>query len=249
MLNNVRVVLVGTSHSGNIGSAARAMKTMGISQLVLVTPDAEIDGKSVALAAGASDVLANVIIVDTLEEAIAPCELVIGTSARSRTLEWPLMSARQAGERVVKEGGQGQVAMVFGRERTGLTNDELKHCHYHVNVATNPDYSSLNLAMAVQILCYEVRMAYLDSPEPEMRAYPENQDMENFYSHFERVLHQIGFIVPKHPGKVMDKLRRMFNRIRMEQNELNTMRGILSAIERTARGETIQENDKVSKLD
>ncbi|CAG9296083.1 tRNA (cytosine(32)/uridine(32)-2'-O)-methyltransferase TrmJ [Celerinatantimonas diazotrophica] len=241
MLDNVRVVMVGTSHSGNIGSAARAMKTMGFSQLVLVAPGTEIDGKSTALAAGASDVLANVQIFDTLEEAIAPCELVIGTSARSRTLELPLLNARQSAQRVVQEGQHAQVAMVFGRERTGLTNDELKHCHFHVNVATNPEYSSLNLAMAVQILCYEVRMAHLDNKMPSMPEvdYPQSQDVENFYTHLEKTLFQIGFIVPNHPGKVMDKLRRMFNRIRMEQNELNTMRGILSAMERTARGETI----------
>ncbi|MFM2478406.1 tRNA (cytosine(32)/uridine(32)-2'-O)-methyltransferase TrmJ [Celerinatantimonas sp. MCCC 1A17872] len=241
MLDNVRVVMVGTSHSGNIGSAARAMKTMGISQLVLVAPETEIDGKSTALAAGASDVLANVQIFDTLEEAIAPCELVIGTSARSRTLELPLLNARQSAQRVVQEGQHAQVAMVFGRERTGLTNDELKHCHFHVNVATNPEYSSLNLAMAVQILCYEVRMAHLDNTVPAApeAEYPQSQDVENFFTHLEKALFQIGFIVPNHPGKVMDKLRRMFNRIRMEQNELNTMRGILSAIERTARGETI----------
>ncbi|CAG8998466.1 MAG: tRNA (cytidine/uridine-2'-O-)-methyltransferase TrmJ [Candidatus Celerinatantimonas neptuna] len=240
MLDSVRVVLVGTSHSGNIGSAARAMKTMGISKLVLVTPQSEVDGKSHALAAGATDVLANVQIVDSLEEAIAPCELVVGTSARSRTLDWPLINAHQAGELVVKESCNGQVAIVFGRERTGLTNEELHHCHYHVNVATNPEYSSLNLAMAVQILCYEVRMAFLGSPEPETRPYPNNQDMENFYEHLHNALYEIGFIVPKHPGKVMEKMRRMFNRIRMEQNELNTMRGILSAIERTARGKTIK---------
>ncbi|MFM2482564.1 tRNA (cytosine(32)/uridine(32)-2'-O)-methyltransferase TrmJ [Celerinatantimonas sp. YJH-8] len=239
MLDNIRIVLVGTSHSGNIGSAARAMKTMGLSQLVLVTPDTEVDGKSVALAAGASDVLANVQIFDSLEEAIALCELVIGTSARSRTLEWPLINARQAGEMVIKESS-GQVAIVFGRERTGLTNEELQHCHYHVNVATNPEYSSLNLAMAVQILCYEVRMAYLGNPEPEARHFPDNLDMENFYDHLHEALYEIGFIVPKHPGKVMEKMRRMFNRIRMEQNELNTMRGILTAIIRTAHGKTIK---------
>lgn len=237
MLDNVRVVLVGTSHSGNIGSAARAMKTMGLSQLVLVQPDTEVDGKSVALAAGAADVLANIQIFDTLEEAIAPCELVVGTSARSRTLDWPLINAKQAGEMIVKES-TGQVAIVFGRERTGLTNEELQHCHYHVNVATNPEYSSLNLAMAVQILCYEVRMAYLGNPTPEARHYPDNQEMENFYGHLDEALNEIGFIVPKHPGKVMEKMRRMFNRIRMEQNELNTMRGILSAVIRTAHGKT-----------
>lgn len=245
MLDNVRVVLVGTSHSGNIGSAARAMKTMGLSQLVLVDPDAPVDGKSTALAAGASDVLANIQICDTLEEALAPCELVVGTSARSRSLEWPLINARQAGAKVVTEAANAKVAIVFGRERTGLTNDELKHCHYHVNVATNPDYSSLNLAMAVQILTYEVRMAFLATPEPAAKPhhYPANKDVEGFFEHLERALYQIGFIVPKHPGKVMDKLRRMFTRIRMEPNELNTMRGILSAIERTARGET-HHNDE-----
>lgn len=243
MLENVRVVLVGTSHSGNIGSAARAMKTMGITQLVLVSPEAEVDGKSTALAAGAADVLANAQIVSTLEEAIAPCQLVIGTSARSRTLDWPLVDGREAGQKLASEGQSGQVAVVFGRERTGLSNEELQLCHYHLNLPANPEYSSLNLAMAVQLICYEIRMAHLSKPHQDPRALPESAEMERFYSHMEQALCAIGFIVPKHPGKVMDKVRRMFNRMRMEQSELNVMRGILSAIERTARGETFSKPD------
>jgi tRNA (cytidine32/uridine32-2'-O)-methyltransferase len=238
MLENVRVVLVGTSHSGNIGSAARAMKTMGITQLVLVSPEAEIDGKSVALAAGACDVLEHAQIVETLEQAIEPCQLVIGASARSRTLDWPMVDGREAGVKLATEAQGAQVAIVFGRERTGLTNEELQLCHFHVCLPANPEYSSLNLAMAVQILCYETRMAHLSKPHQDLKAYPEAGEMERFYTHLEQALCGIGFIVPKHPGKVMEKVRRMFNRIRMEPQELNVMRGILTAIERTARGET-----------
>lgn len=243
MLENVRVVLVGTSHSGNIGSAARAMKTMGISQLVLVTPQAPIDGKSIALSAGASDVLGNAQIVDTLEEAVGPCQLVIGSSARDRTLDWPLLDGREAGVKLASEAQSSPVALVFGRERTGLTNEELQLCHFHANVPANPEYSSLNLAMAVQLLCYEVRMAHLSKPHRDLRALPDASEMERFYDHLEQTLCQIGFIVPKHPGKVMEKIRRMFNRIRMEQPELNVMRGILSAIERTVRGDTRRKLD------
>ncbi|WP_026958913.1 MULTISPECIES: tRNA (cytosine(32)/uridine(32)-2'-O)-methyltransferase TrmJ [Aliagarivorans] len=232
MLDKVRVVLVGTSHSGNIGSAARAMKTMGISKLYLVDPQCEVDGKSVALAAGASDVLANAVVVDELHQAIGNCQLVVGTSARSRTLDWPMLDGREAGQKLAEEGQSGEVALVFGRERTGLTNQELQQCHYHVCVPANPEYSSLNLAMAVQILCYEVRMASLEQHPKREEEYPLVDDLELYYQHLERCITDTGFIIKPHPGKVMDKLRRMFNRIRMDKQELNIMRGILTSVDK-----------------
>lgn len=160
MLENIRIVLVETSHNGNIGSVARAMKTMGIHDLYLVNPKANIDSHAVALAAGASDIIGHAKIVSSLEEAISGCELVIATSARSRSLDWPILTAREAGEKVTLEAQNGHVAMVFGRERSGLTNEELQQCHYHLAVDANPEYSSLNLAMAVQIVCYEIRTAW-----------------------------------------------------------------------------------------
>lgn len=158
MLQNIRIVLVETSHSGNIGSAARAMKTMGLSNLYLVSPKS-VDEQSIALAAGADDVVRNAHIVDTFEQAIEDCSLVIGTSARLRHLQSTLIEPRECAEKASTH--QGQVAIVFGRERVGLTNEELLKCHYHLNIPANPEYSSLNLAMAVQLVSYEMRMAFL----------------------------------------------------------------------------------------
>ncbi|WP_314922773.1 tRNA (cytosine(32)/uridine(32)-2'-O)-methyltransferase TrmJ [Aeromonas piscicola] len=235
MLDQIRIVLVNTSHTGNMGSAARAMKTMGLTQLVLVDPQALPDDNAMALAAGASDVLANARIVSTLDEAIADCGLVIGTSARSRTLSWPMLDPREAGEKAVVEGVKHPVALVFGRERTGLTNDELQKCHYHVAIAANPEYSSLNLAMAVQTICYEVRMHWLQDQTPEVESeadYPSAEQLEGFYQHLEQTLLKTGFIADDHPGQVMSKLRRLFNRARPETVELNILRGILTSVQK-----------------
>lgn len=234
MLENIKVVLVNTSHTGNIGSAARAMKTMGLSQLVLVDPVSAPDGKSSALAAGAGDVLANAKTVGTLAEAVADCALVVGTSARSRTLPWPMLEPRECGVKMVQEGQHGPVALVFGRENNGLSNDELQQCHYHVCIPANPEYSSLNLAAAVQTLCYEVRMGFLGQesfPEPE-NEYPLSADLERFYVHLENTLSDAEFIQKNHPGVVMTKLRRLVNRARPEAQELNILRGILSSVDK-----------------
>ncbi|HDX9009346.1 tRNA (cytosine(32)/uridine(32)-2'-O)-methyltransferase TrmJ [Aeromonas dhakensis] len=237
MLDQIRIVLVNTSHTGNMGSAARAMKTMGLSQMVLVDPQALPDGNANALAAGASDILANARVVATLDEAIADCGLVVGTSARSRTLSWPMLDPREAGEKLVAEGMQHPVALVFGRERTGLTNDELQKCHYHVAIPANPEYSSLNLAMAVQTLCYEVRMHWLQQQEQAGDSgmaveYPSADQLEGFYQHLEQTLLKTGFITDDHPGQVMNKLRRLFNRARPEAVELNILRGILTSVQK-----------------
>lgn len=235
MLDQIRIVLVNTSHTGNMGSAARAMKTMGLTQLVLVDPQTLPDDNAMALAAGASDVLANARIVSTLDEAIADCGLVIGTSARSRTLSWPMLDPREAGKKAVVEGVKHPVALVFGRERTGLTNDELQKCHYHVAIAANPEYSSLNLAMAVQTICYEVRMHWLQDQAPEVESeadYPSADQLEGFYQHLEQTLLKTGFIADDHPGQVMSKLRRLFNRARPETVELNILRGILTSAQK-----------------
>ena len=238
MLEHIKIVLVNTSHTGNIGSTARAMKTMGLSQLVLVDPVSPPDGKASALAAGAGDVLANAQTVSTLAEAIADCALVVGTSARSRTLPWPMLTPRECGTQLVRESATGQVALVFGRENNGLSNDELQQCHYHVCIPANPEYSSLNLAAAVQTLCYEIRMGFLEQsvastdaadPAPE---YPLATELERFYTHLESTLTGTGFVVPNHPGQVMVKLRRLFNRARPEQHELNILRGMLSSFDK-----------------
>ncbi|OOF48551.1 tRNA (cytosine(32)/uridine(32)-2'-O)-methyltransferase TrmJ [Rodentibacter trehalosifermentans] len=230
MLDHIRIVLVETSHSGNIGSSARAMKTMGLSQLYLVSPKS-VDEQAIALAAGADDIVKNANIVSTFDEAIADCSLVIGTSARLRHLQSTLIEPRECAEKVAQH--RGNVAIVFGRERVGLHNDELLKCHYHLTIPANSDYSSLNLAMAVQLVCYELRMAHL----VEQRHFditPDNQyatarDMEYFFNHTERLYQSLGFIQNQ---SVMQKLRRLYNRINVEQNELNILRGMLSAVEK-----------------
>jgi tRNA (cytidine32/uridine32-2'-O)-methyltransferase len=237
MLDAIRIVLVNTSHTGNIGSAARAMKTMGLSSLYLVDPVSAPDGKSSALAAGAGDVLANSVTVATLEEAIAGCGLVVGTSARSRTLSWPMLSARECGNKLTTEAQQYPVALVFGRENNGLSNEELQLCNFHVCIDANPEYSSLNLAAAVQTLCYEIRMSYLekqnaDYAAPMEQEYPLADDLARFYRHLESTLENTGFIRKNHPGVVMIKLQRLFNRARVESQELNILRGILASIDK-----------------
>ncbi|EJL6469928.1 tRNA (cytosine(32)/uridine(32)-2'-O)-methyltransferase TrmJ [Vibrio cholerae] len=238
MLERVKVVLVGTTHSGNIGSAARAMKVMGLSQMVLVDPQCQVDAQAIALAAGASEIALNAQIYPALEAAVADCGLVVGTSARSRTLEWPMLEPRECGEKLISEANQHSVAMVFGRERTGLTNDELQLCHYHVCVPANPEYSSLNLAMAVQLLSYEVRMAYLALQQSSQSStlqeeYPRHQELERFYAHLEQVIMQTEFISAQQPGQVMNKLRRMFTRARPEAQEINILRGILTSVQKS----------------
>ncbi|AIU71861.1 tRNA (cytosine(32)/uridine(32)-2'-O)-methyltransferase TrmJ [Hafnia alvei] len=241
MLDNIRIVLVETSHTGNMGSTARAMKTMGLTNLYLVNPLVKPDSQAIALSAGASDVIGNATIVDTFDEAIAGCSLVVGTSARSRSLPWPMLEPRECGQRSAMESEHAPVAIVFGRERVGLTNDELQKCHYHVAIPANPEYSSLNLAMAVQIIAYEIRVAHLDriaahQPVAEEEPYPLVDDLERFYAHLEETLHATGFIRPTHPGNIMSRLRRLFTRARPEAQELNILRGILASIEKQEHG-------------
>ena len=229
MLQNIRIVLVETSHTGNMGSVARAMKTMGLTNLWLVNPLVKPDSQAIALAAGASDVIGN-------------AHIVVGTSDRSRTLPWPMLDPRECGLKSVAEAANTPVALVFGRERVGLTNEELQKCHYHVAIAANPEYSSLNLAMAVQVIAYEVRMAWLatqengEQVEHEETPYPLVDDLERFYGHLEQTLLATGFIRENHPGQVMNKLRRLFTRARPESQELNILRGILASIEQQNKG-------------
>ncbi|AQS38722.1 RNA methyltransferase, TrmH family, group 1 [Shewanella psychrophila] len=252
MLSNIRVVLVGTSHPGNIGSTARAMKTMGLSTLYLAEPRVEPDGHSVALAAGASDILKHAVTVDSVAEAIADCSLVIATSARSRTLDWPMLEPREAGEKLVASALDGPVAIVFGRENNGLSNEELQKCNYHVAIPANPEYTSLNLAQAVQIICYEARVAHLEHEKREFQKgrpadyveekleYPFAKERENFFEHLESTLLGTGFIVKQHPGQVMTKLRRLFSRAKLERQEMNILRGMLTSIDK----KMVSEDDK-----
>lgn len=243
ILDHIQIVLVETSLPANIGSAARAMKTMGLSHLRLVEPKHPLDEDAFALSAGAKDLLENAKTFATFDEAVADCQLVIGTSARLRHLQSSLIEPRICGELVVKRAEQGKVALVFGRERVGLTNEELLKCHYHLNFPTNPEYGSLNLAMAVQLATYEVRMAYLSNQQaventqnfakhrPLAEAekdYPNAEALEHFYQHTERLYKALGFI---RNDAVMLKLRRLYQRAELETNELNLLRGMLTSVE------------------
>lgn len=237
---NIRIVLVNTSHPGNIGGVARAMKNMCLQELVLVDPIAEFpSGKAWARASGAVDILDRARCVATLDEAIADCQWVVGASARLRAIPWPLLDSRQCAEKLVQESTSSKVALVFGRENSGLTNDELDRCHHLVHIPANSEYSSLNIAAAVQVLAYEIHMAHLHSAgQAEIKVendYPRitAQELEGLYQHFEQALMAIDFYDPENPRQLMRRLRRLFNRVELDRMELNILRGILSAAEAT----------------
>lgn len=251
MLQNIRVVLVNTSHPGNIGGAARAMKNMGLSRLVLVDPQDFPSGEAVARASGATDVLDGVQVVKTLEEALVGCSLALGASARDRRIPWPLLDPRECATTCLDQVGRGgEVALVFGREYAGLTNEELQRCHYHVHIPSDPVFSSLNLAAAVQVLAYEVRMAWLavqGQPTKEeklettamLNVQPATLDeMELFYGHLESTLEEIGFLDPERPRHLMSRLRRLYGRSGISKLEMNILRGILTETQKAARGES-----------
>jgi len=249
----VRIVLIETSHPGNIGATARAMKNMGLTRLVLVNPYDFPSEKAVARAVSAADLISSAMVVSTLDEAIAGCQLVLGTSARNRRIPWPMLDPRGCGEKVVAEQASGgEIAILFGREDRGLTNDELQKCHFHINIPTGEAYSSLNLAMAAQVLCYELLQALLakqgradealasgaSAPEPVEQAwdqtYAASDTVEHLFAHLEETLIQVEFHDPENPRQLMNRLRRMFNRIRMDQMEVNIMRGFLTSINKLA---------------
>lgn len=232
---NIRIVLVNTTHPGNIGAAARAMKTMGLNQLYLVAPQVFPDAKAVAMASQASDLLAQAIVVPSFAQAIADCQLVLGTSVRVRELAWPTLTAHQAAQTILTEATGGHpVAVVFGREKTGLTNEELQCCHYQVEIPANPIYSSLNLAAAVQVICYELRQAALTEQVAALNREEELatvMELEGLYEHLEKVLYQVGFLKPQQPTMIMRRLRRLLNRTRLEKPEVNILRGILTSVQ------------------
>jgi len=231
-LDCLRIVLVQPTHPGNIGGVARAMKNMALETLWLVSPPDFTGQGAVARAAGAIDVLERARVCATLDEALSDCTLVIGTSARDRRIPWPSLSAQEAAERLVAEAVTGKVALVFGRERTGLTNEELDRCHFLVNIPANPDFSSLNLACAVQVLAYEIMLARTaESRAPIAAERASNEDLARLYEHLESVLVEIDFLDPANPRKLMRRLIRLFNRAGLDQNELNILRGILTAVQ------------------
>ncbi|MDX1900549.1 MAG: tRNA (cytosine(32)/uridine(32)-2'-O)-methyltransferase TrmJ [Gammaproteobacteria bacterium] len=232
---DVRVILINTSHPGNIGAAARAMKTMGLSQLTLVDPIAFPDPKAVEMASGANDILEKAIVASTLDEAIEDCTLIAGTSARSRTIPWPVVSPREFAEKITSEKyAAHKIAILFGREQSGLTNEELQRCHFHIQIPSHPNYSSLNLAAAVQIIAYEYRIAELaqtTTPKIEWDYPPAtSKELEGFYQHLSEVLTVARFLKPEAPRQLMTRLRRLFNRTELDSMEINILRGILTAL-------------------
>ncbi|MEE8196301.1 MAG: RNA methyltransferase [Acidiferrobacterales bacterium] len=240
-LSNIRIVLVHPTHPGNVGAAARAMKTMGLEAFYLVAPVDYQGPEAWARAAGADDVLAGAVTSDSLGEALRGCSLVIGTSSRARAIPWPALDPRACAQMLVAASQQRPAALVFGREKMGLTNAELDSCQYVVSIPTNDRYSSLNLACAVQVMSYEILRASQAQPEvtdidwhePEVPP-ASGEDRERFYRHLEAVLVEIGFLDPTNPRKLMRRLVRLFNRMALDVNELNILRGILTAVQRSS---------------
>lgn len=244
---DVRIVLVGTQHPGNIGSAARAMKTMGLSRLVLVAPEKAPDRDTQAMAAGADDLVAAAPVFATLAEAVADCRWVLGCTARSRRIQLEPLHPRDAARRALLAAANGPVALVFGRERTGLDNDELQLCHAAVHIPSDPAFSSLNLAAAVQVLAYELRCAVLDAagadaqPVVAMRTAPPGEgsashaELEGLFGQLAETLEQIDFHKGRAPESAMRKLRRLYLRANLDSADIRLLRGVLADAQRMAR--------------
>jgi tRNA (cytidine32/uridine32-2'-O)-methyltransferase len=244
MLSNVRIVLVETTHPGNVGAVARAMKTMSLERLHLVRPRGFPSAEATARASGADDVLEAAVVCADLPQALAGCRLVAGTSARRRTVEWPTLDPRETARRMLAEARLGDVALVFGRESSGLSNAELDRCHFLAHVPTNPAFASLNVASAVQLFAYELHMQALHQTLAEAgdcrevaddREVADAEALEGLHRHLAQTLEEIGFADPRQSKKLLRRLRRLFNRARPDRDELNILRGILSAAQRLQR--------------
>jgi TrmH family RNA methyltransferase len=237
---NIRIVLVETSHPGNIGGVARAMKNMQLESLYLVSPASFPDADAFARASGAADVLDGAVVCSSLLEAISDCRLVIAATARSRTIEWPQLDAPEAARELTGMAGLGPVALVFGRESSGLNNEELNQCHKMVSLPANPDFSSLNLACAVQVLAYEIRLACLASsanssstPKLKRGDLPADSDkLDQMFKHMEDTLLKVEFMPPHRTTTLMRKLKRFFFRARTSEEEVAIFRGIISELDR-----------------
>jgi TrmH family RNA methyltransferase len=243
MTSLVRVVLIDPSHPGNIGSVARAMKNMALSDLVLVRPRSFPHAESTALAAGADDILAGARVVESVEQAVADCAFIAGTTSRPRSYYWEFTTPRDVARRIVALEQQNRAALLFGSERYGLATEDLNLCNVLVRIPANPEYCSLNLAMSVQLAAYEIFMAR-EQPQShtqlEMALAPSG-DVEHFYAHLLEVLNEIDF--EDRTGHLMERLRRLFNRAQLDRNELNILRGILSAVQ-GRRGQSAQRSRK-----
>jgi tRNA (cytidine32/uridine32-2'-O)-methyltransferase len=230
--SNTRIVLVNTTHPGNIGAVARAMKNMGMRSLYLVDPGSYPSAEATARASGADDVLAQAVVCAGLHEALADCPLVIGASARVRAIDCPRLTPRECAALIRERAGAGPTAVVFGREHSGLSNAELDLCHFQLCIPVDPQFPSLNLAAAVQIVAYELFVAQAAGAvaAPPGNALVPAEEMERFYRHLEGILIEIGFLDPARPRHLMRRLRRLYNRARPDQNEMNILRGILTAV-------------------
>lgn len=232
LLANIKIVLVETSHPGNIGAVARAMKNMGLSKLALVAPKIFPSAEATSRASGADELLANALVCEHLHEAIQDCSLVIGASARSRTISWPELEPRACPPLLQSQPADTQVAIVFGRENSGLKNHELDLCQYLLRIPCNPNYSSLNLAAAVQVVSYELFLAFGEQTPSTIgdRGYDAlatAEQMEAFYEHLLQTIADIGFLHPDKSNSIMRRLRRIFNRTHLDTKELDILRGIL----------------------
>ncbi|MEM9620446.1 MAG: RNA methyltransferase [Pseudomonadota bacterium] len=234
----IRIVLVEPSHPGNIGGAARAMKTMGLQELVLVNPKRFPDPQADWRAAGALDVLDAARVVDSVDEAIADCHWVVGTSTRTRRIPWPVTDARGTAEQIHAQPAESRVAILFGREDNGLTNEELQRCNHHLQIPAAPAYSSLNLAMAVQVVCYEIfqqRQTTADATNWDRRMATA-AELEGMVTHMEAALVDTGFLQADNPGQTMRRLRRLFTRVQMDETEVQIFRGICKHLLQSAQG-------------
>lgn len=235
-LQHIRIVMVNTFHPGNIGAVARAMKTMGLSDLVLVDPLKFPHEEATSRAVGAADLLENARVVATVAEALEGCQLVAATSARKRGFDWPMKSARDGMEQAYQEAAAGtKVAILFGPERSGLTSEDLRMANMHVYIPANPEFGVLNVASAAQLLCYELWVYHSEGAMPEVKdvaEYPSHEDLQHFYQHLEETLEDTGFITEKRRGDTMIKLHRLFNRARPELLELKMLRGVLSSVQK-----------------
>jgi TrmH family RNA methyltransferase len=231
---SVSIVLVGISHPGNIGSAARAMKTMGLDRLRLVAPERFPATEATVMAAGADDVLQKALVFPDVRSAVADCGLLVGTTARARHLPWRVVEPREAAREIAAASATSEVAILFGAERTGLSNDDIEHCQLLLGIPTGTAYTSLNVAMAVQIVAYEVLLATRGEEAAAAArgiALASATDMERFYGHLEQVLEEVDFRDRNGEGHLMARIRRLFNRAVLDQNEVNILRGILTSVQ------------------
>ena len=236
LLNSVKVVLVGTTHPGNIGATARAMKNMGILDLALVEPKEFPSDVATFRSKAAKDILEKASVHRSLAEAIFECELVVGTSARGRTVPWPVLNPREAAKEMHKSSRNGKVAIVFGREDRGLTNEELGLCNFHVHIPSDPEYSSLNLSQAVQILAYEIRLSYLQDQNVNKDYWDvelaNNEQTERLINHMDELMQEVDFYDVENPRKLLVRVRRFFKRSKIDVMEANIFRGLFATIQK-----------------